>query len=65
MVMWLYVPERRIKSGELAKVQLQRSCLVCAGKLARLSERAPAPHYQWVPNGYICTKCNLCYMGVP
>jgi hypothetical protein len=65
MVMWIYVPERRVKNSELESIQRQRICLTCTGYLARVAERDPAPYYNWTPNGYICTKCNLCYMSVP
>jgi hypothetical protein len=65
MVMWMYVPERRIRVSELERVQKLKECLACGSLLLRVAERAPDYPYHWLPNGFICSKCNLSYMGVP
>lgn len=66
MTMWVYLADRRITKKEVEQLQSkQRQCFSCEGKLLRMAERCDYPPYQWVPNGYICSKCNICYMGVP
>jgi hypothetical protein len=65
MVMWLYVPDRRLTKKEMTELPRTKHCLACGGGLMRLAERMTTYPYQWVPDGYICAKCNLCYMGVP
>jgi hypothetical protein len=65
MVMWLYSGQRRLTLKESRDLPKTRACIVCEGHLLRIAERAPVFPYPWVPNGYICEKCNLCYMGVP
>lgn len=65
MVMWLYVPDRRLTLKEMRELPHAKACLACGGDLFRLAERMRVFPYQWVPDGYICSKCNLCYMGVP
>jgi hypothetical protein len=65
MVMWMFEGIRRIKVSELLGIQKQRSCVLCQGYLLRLAERGADPPYPWIPNGYICSKCNTMYMGVP
>lgn len=64
MVMWLYVPDRRLTKAEMRDMPKDKLCLACGAGLLRLAERAAYPPYTWTPDGYICSKCNLCYMGV-
>jgi hypothetical protein len=64
MVMWLYVPERRLTASEARALPKAKACLACGAKLLRVAERCDYFPYQWVPNGYICSKCNLLHMGV-
>jgi len=66
MVQWLYVPDRRLTLKETREAPKNRECIVgCGGHLLRVAERVPVPPYQWLPNGYICDKCNVMIMGVP
>lgn len=65
MVMWLYCPDRRLSLKEARDLPKAKLCLACGGALMRLAERNLTFPYQWVPDGYICSQCNLCYMGVP
>jgi hypothetical protein len=65
MVMWVYLPDRRVKLKELERVQKIKECLACGAKLLRIAERAPDYPYAWLPNGFICSSCNAMYMGVP
>ena len=64
-MMWVYMPDRKLKAAEMRDMPKLKACLACNSLLLRLAERVAEPPYQWVPNGYICSKCNLCYMGVP
>lgn len=65
MVMWLYEGIRRLTLKEMRQLPKDKLCILCAGDLLRLAERMRVYPYQWVPDGYICSKCNICYMGVP
>lgn len=64
MAMWMYLPDRRLTKTEIRDMPKVKLCLGCGGDLARVAERNTKPPYQWTPFGYICTKCNVCYMGV-
>jgi hypothetical protein len=64
MVMWLYMPDRRLTKKEAEELPKLKACLACGARLHRIAERMPDPPYEWIPNGHICSKCNLCYMGV-
>jgi hypothetical protein len=64
MAMWVYVPDRRMKPREITDMPRDKSCLVCQGFVRRVAERMDSPPYQWVPIGFICTKCNITYLGV-
>jgi uncharacterized protein with PIN domain len=63
-MMWVYVADRRLKKAEAEAMPKAKACLACEGLLYRLAERRPEPPYQWIPNGYICSKCNTMFMGV-
>lgn len=63
-MMWVYEPIRRVRKAEFENVTRDRACLLCDGTVVRVAERRPEPPYQWVPNGYICQKCNSMFMGV-
>lgn len=65
MVMWLFEGIRRLSLKEARELPKQKLCVLCQGALLRMAERAPKFPYQWIPNGYICSMCNTCYMGVP
>ena len=65
MAMWIYVPDRKLTAGEARTMPKDKACLACGAKVWRLAERADYYPYVWVPDGWICSKCNLCYMGVP
>ena len=64
MTMWTYLPDRKLSTKEAREVPKEKKCLACAGKLLRVAERADYFPYVWVPNGYICSKCNAMVMGV-
>ena len=63
-MMWVYEAIRRVKKTEFISVTETRACLLCDGTVARIAERKVEPPYQWVPSGWICTKCNSMFMGV-
>jgi ribosomal protein L40E len=64
VVMWVYVPERRMRKAEAEAMPKAKECLACGSLVLRLAERRPEPPYQWIPNGYICSSCNAMFMGV-
>jgi len=65
MGMWMYTQFRRLTPREMREMPKQKTCLVCGGALLRTAERATSFPYPWLPNGYVCSKCNVGYLGVP
>jgi uncharacterized protein with PIN domain len=63
--MWVYVPDRKMSAAQMRDMPKLRACLACAAKLLRIAEREAEEPYRWFPTGYICSKCNTMYMGVP
>lgn len=61
---WLYTPTRRLGVHEERALPQEKECLACKGKLLRLAERDESFPYHWRPAGYICMKCNACYIVV-
>ena len=58
MVMWLFLPDRKVVAANAREVRRTKRCIACTGPLRRLAKRLEKPSYRWVPNGFICTKCN-------
>jgi hypothetical protein len=65
MVMWAYVPDRRLTAAQMRDMPKVKACLACGALVLRMAERGGGPFYAWTPNGWICSKCNLMYMGTP
>jgi hypothetical protein len=66
MPMFLYESVRKLSKREAeAFLGKARQCVLgCAGTMARIAERSQVAPYPWVPEGYICTKCNSMVMGI-
>ncbi len=62
MIRWLYQPDRRLTKHEEHSQAIDRTCLLCGGKLLRLAEREPFRPYTWKPCGYVCGSCNTVYV---
>ena len=65
MSTWLYTVVRRLGVQEAGAMATDKECLACKSRLLRLAERATSFPYSWNPNGWICSRCNACYIDVP
>jgi len=64
MKTWEFLPTRPLSVVHARALPDERECYACKGVLMRLAERSLTYPYAWHPNGYICSKCNVCYIEV-
>ncbi len=64
MVMWWYLPDRRLTAAEAKSQPKDKTCLACGGRLLRLAERESRFPYHWFPCGYVCSSCNNMFVEI-